>query len=130
MTATLEAPAIADVTDGDDVVEPPQPARPVPAALAPWRDPHPRVGWLIAVLVTVLAAFTRFWAVGFPHAKNFDEVYYATEAQELLRYGYEDNRGYMFIVHPPLGKWLIALSSHFWHGPQHLDSIGWRVAPA
>ena len=39
---------------------------------------------------------------------NFDEVYYATEAQEMLRYGYEDNRGYMFIVHPPLGKWLIA----------------------
>ena len=27
-----------------------------------------------------------------------------TEAQEILRYGYEDNRGYMFIVHPPLGN--------------------------
>ena len=55
--------------------------------------------------------FTRFWALGFPPGKNFDEVYYATEAQELLRFGYEDNRGYMFIVHPPLGKWLIALDT-------------------
>jgi len=132
VTATLEAPAIADAsgaTDGGDVVEPPQLSSPVPVALAPWRDPHPWVGWLVAALVTALAAFTRFWALGFPHTKTFDEVYYATEAQELLRYGYEDNRGYMFVVHPPLGKWLIGLSSHFWHGPQHLDSIGWRVAP-
>jgi dolichyl-phosphate-mannose--protein O-mannosyl transferase len=126
VTATLEAPAIAT----GDAVEPPQPSRPVPAALAPWRDPHPWVGWLVTALVTVLAGFTRFWAVGYPHGKNFDEVYYATEAKELLRYGYEDNRGYMFIVHPPVGKWLIGLSSHFWHSPQHLDAFGWRVAPA
>ena len=63
------------------------------------------------LLVTALAAGTRFWALGFPPGKSFDEVYYATEAQEMLRYGYEDNRDYMFIVHPPLGKWLIALSA-------------------
>jgi dolichyl-phosphate-mannose-protein mannosyltransferase len=130
VTATLEAPVIADVSDVGDVIEPPQPSRPVPAALVPWRDPHPWVGWLVTALVTVLATVTRFWAVGYPHSKNFDEVYYATEAQELFRYGYEDNRGYMFIVHPPLGKWLIGLSSYFWHGPQHLDSFGWRIAPA
>ena len=64
---------------------------------------------------------------------NFDEIYYATEAQELLRYGYEDNRGYMFIVHPPLGKWLIALSEYLWDGSpaQYLtNSLGWRIAPA
>jgi dolichyl-phosphate-mannose-protein mannosyltransferase len=77
-------------------------------------------------VIAILAAFTRFWALGFPHQKIFDEVYYSTEAQELLRYGYEDNRGYMFIVHPPLGKWLIALSSQFWGN----DSLGWRIAPA
>ncbi|MDT4959110.1 MAG: dolichyl-phosphate-mannose-protein mannosyltransferase [Pseudonocardiales bacterium] len=130
MTATLEAPARADATDGGDAKEPPQPARPVPAALAPWRDPHPWVGWLTLLLVTAVAAITRLWAIGFPHTKNFDEVYYANEAQELLRFGYEDNRGYMFIVHPPLGKWLIALSEQYWHSRGGLDSIGWRLAPA
>ena len=127
MTATLEAQASAEPTsDDDDAVEPPQPSFPVPAALAPWHDPHPRIGWLFTALVTVLAAITRFWAVGYPHGKNFDEVYYATEAQELLRYGYEDNRGYMFIVHPPLGKWLIAGTSQIWGD----NSVGWRIAPA
>ncbi|MDT4934895.1 MAG: dolichyl-phosphate-mannose-protein mannosyltransferase [Pseudonocardiales bacterium] len=130
MTATLEAPADAHPTPGDESAEPPQPLRGVPVALAPWHDPHPWLGWAITAAVTVLAAFTRFWALGWPHGKTFDEVYYVTESKELLRYGYEDNRGYMFIVHPPLGKWLIALSSHFWHGPQHLDSYGWRIAPA
>jgi dolichyl-phosphate-mannose-protein mannosyltransferase len=129
VTATLEAPtspAPVTASEDDDAIEPPQVARPVPAALAPWHDPHPWIGWLLTALVTALAAITRFWAVGYPHGKSFDEVYYATEAQELLRYGYEDNRGYMFIVHPPLGKWLIALTSQIWGD----TSVGWRVAPA
>ena len=98
------------------------------------------------LIVAVIAGVTRFWALGFPPGrnlnptqfKNFDEVYYATEAQELLRYGYEDNRGYMFIVHPPLGKWLIAASE--WvqgaidgkhDSTSYLaNSMGWRIAPA
>jgi dolichyl-phosphate-mannose-protein mannosyltransferase len=143
VTATLEAPADAAPSDDDIPVEPPQSARPVPAALAPWRDPHPWAGWLSTLVIAILAGFTRFWALGFPpgknvipsHGMNFDEVYYATEAQEMLRYGYEDNRGYMFIVHPPLGKWLIAASEYLWDDPSNsrqwlTNSIGWRIAPA
>jgi dolichyl-phosphate-mannose--protein O-mannosyl transferase len=103
-----------------------RPARPVPPALAPWHDPHPGLGWALTAGLALLAALTRFWALGFPGSKVFDEVYYATEAQELLRYGYEDNRGYMFIVHPPLGKWLIGVTSALWGN----NSLGWRVAPA
>jgi dolichyl-phosphate-mannose--protein O-mannosyl transferase len=122
VTATLEAPA-----DGSASEPPEAPAaRPVPAALVPWRDPHPRLGWLLTLAVATIAGFTRFWALGFPSSKIFDEVYYATEAQEIWRYGYEDNRGYMFIVHPPLGKWLIGLTSWIWGD----NSLGWRVAPA
>jgi dolichyl-phosphate-mannose--protein O-mannosyl transferase len=117
--------ALPPDADGDSADRPEVP-RPIPAALVPWRDPHPWWGWLGTLLVAVLAGFTRFWALGFPSGKIFDEVYYATEAQELLRYGYEDDRGYMFIVHPPLGKWLIGLTSHIWGN----DSLGWRVAPA
>lgn len=78
------------------------------------------------MLVAALAAVTRFWTLGFPTTKSFDEVYYATEAQEMLRYGYEDNRAYMFVVHPPLGKWLIALTSAMFGD----NSLGWRAAPA
>ncbi len=81
----------------------------------------------------ILAGFTRLWAVGFPPDRVFDEAYYPVEAQELLRYGYEDNRGYMFIVHPPLGKWLIALSEGLWDESKAdylTNSVGWRLAPA
>jgi dolichyl-phosphate-mannose-protein mannosyltransferase len=131
VTATLEAPAPAEVSEADVPQEPPRPRRPVPPALAPWRDPHPWVGWAVVAALTVLAGFTRFWAVGSPRGKNFDEVYYATEAQELLKFGYEDNRGYMFIVHPPLGKWLIALNSEL-IGPSSggTNTLDWRLAPA
>ncbi len=131
MTATLagpDAPAGSPGPAGDVAADPEQPRgrRRVPPALAPWRDPSPRLGWLITAVVTAVAAGVRFWAIGWPHGKQFDEAYYATEAQEMLRYGYEDNRGYMFIVHPPLGKWLIGLSSAVFGD----NEVGWRVAPA
>ena len=123
-TATLADPG--DVGEA----EPTAPAaRPVPPALVPWRDPRPWIGWLVVVGLGILAGFTRFWTLGFPNEKIFDEAYYPVEAQELLRYGYEDNRGYMFIVHPPLGKWLIAWSSDLF-GNGLSDAFGWRVFPA
>jgi dolichyl-phosphate-mannose--protein O-mannosyl transferase len=125
VTATLEKDAAVDTSD-DDSIEPPRPLRPVPAALAPWRDPRPWLGWAVAAGLMILAGFTRFWALGFPQEKIFDEAYYATESQEILRYGYEDNRGYMFIVHPPLGKWLIAFGTWLFGD----NSFGWRVVPA
>lgn len=104
----------------------PAPERPVPESLTSWRDPRPGLGWAITGLVTAVAAIIRLWGIGYPHGKSFDEVYYATEAQELLRFGYEDNRGYMFIVHPPLGKWLIGFTSWIWGN----NEVGWRLAPA
>ncbi len=130
MTATIEAPA-------PDVDEPSAAALPpveLPSALEPWSDPNPRLGWLVALLTVTVAGFTRLWALGWPHTKSFDEVYYATEAQEILRYGYEDNRGYMFIVHPPVGKWLIGFTSYLWSGGNltsaETNTVGWRLAPA
>ena len=128
VTATLEGPALAD---DDAPVPPAPPERAVPAALRPWRDPHPRAAAVAVLWTLALASITRLWALGFPQSKSFDEVYYSTEAQEILRYGYEDNRGYMFIVHPPVGKLLIALSSYLWDGGHaSTNSVGWRLAPA
>jgi dolichyl-phosphate-mannose-protein mannosyltransferase len=100
--------------------------RVLPPGLATWQPDRRVQAWAWALLVTAVAAVTRFWALGFPPGKSFDEIYYATEAQEMLRYGYEDNRAYMFIVHPPLGKWLIGLSSALFGD----NSFGWRAAPA
>jgi len=126
VTATLQAGRTREVAD--------PPALTAPPALTGWRPASRLHSWLWTLLVTALAAVTRFWALSFPGTKSFDEVYYATEAQEMLRYGYEDNRGYMFIVHPPLGKWLIALTSWLfgqngvaWHTS---EAFGWRAAPA
>ena len=100
--------------------------RPVPAALRGWRPDSALRSWLWTLAVTALAAGTRFWALGFPEGKSFDELYYATQAQEMLRFGYEDNPDYMYIVHPPLGKWLIAITSAMFGN----DAVGWRAAPA
>jgi dolichyl-phosphate-mannose-protein mannosyltransferase len=121
VTATLDTQPVLD-----EVGETREPTAP-PSALRAWVDPSPRVGWAVVALTTLLAAFTRLWALGWPPGKLFDEVYYATESQELLRYGYEDNRGYKFIVHPALGKWLIAV-------PQWLlnsnSEFAYRLGPA
>jgi len=100
--------------------------RALPPGLRTWQPHGWLPGWAWALAVTVVAGFIRFWALGFPPGKSFDEIYYATEAQEMLRYGYEDNRGYMFIVHPPLGKWLIGAGSAVFGN----NSFGWRVVPA
>ena len=130
MTATLSAPAEPEEAVTGEVA----PRRPVPAALQPWHDPNPMVGWLMTLGVAILAAVTRFWALGYPNGKVFDEVYYATEAQEVMRFGYEDNRDYMFIVHPPLGKILIGWggTAFGWIDAHTFGnhSWGWRVAPA
>lgn len=98
----------------------------VPAPLRPWRDRDELTGWVITAIITALAAATRFWNLGGPQNKVFDEVYYATEAQEILRYGYENNPGYIFVVHPSVGKWLIAFGSAVFGD----NPTGWRVAPA
>src|SRR6201999_2847478 len=94
----------------------------------PWRDPHPWIGWAVAAGLAIICGFTRFWALGFPNSRIFDEAYYPVEGQELLRFGYEDNRGYLFIVHPPLGKWLIGWSTSLF-GNGLSDAFGWRGVP-
>jgi dolichyl-phosphate-mannose-protein mannosyltransferase len=129
VTATAEADARASdlrAEEPEGSADAPPGRHLVPESLRPWRDPSPRLGWLITAAVTGIAALTRLWALSWPPGKMFDEVYYATEAQELLRYGYEDNRGYMFVVHPPLGKWLIAGTSAIFGN----NELGWRLAPA
>ena len=86
--------------------------------------PSPR---LILGLILLLTALIRFWNLGTPDKLVFDEVYYVDGAKDYLTNGVETTNGAAeFVVHPPVGKWLIAL------GIQILgDSpAGWRLSAA
>ena len=100
-------------------------------------------GWLVTIAVTAIAFVLRAVHLGRPDKLIFDETYYAKDAYALLRFGYErtwpkdadpkiiaGNLDVMqdsaaFIVHPQVGKWLIAFGEHFFG----MTSVGWRVAP-
>ena len=123
MAATLEAAP----PDAPSPAEEPARRRRArgPLAMGPLPDDR-ALSWVATGFVTAVAALVRLWGIGFPPALQFDEIYYATEGAEMLRQGYENNPGYMFIVHPPLGKWLIAGGiAVFGDGP-----VGWRVPAA
>ena len=85
--------------------------------------------WAIALGFGALGLVLRFWNLGFPKGKFFDEVYYATNAHSLLANGVELNSktsAAEFIVHPPLGKWLIAIGIKIFG----YNEFGWRSAAA
>ena len=104
-----------------------------------------RNGWIATVVTTLIAAFTRLWNLGSPHEIMFDETYYVKDAYSIWHLGYEGTwaqnanasfvRGNFstlspeasFVVHPPLGKWLIAMGMEA-VGPA--SSWGWRLAVA
>jgi dolichyl-phosphate-mannose-protein mannosyltransferase len=101
-------------------------------------------GWVGPLLVTALGAFLRFYRLGTPKAVVFDETYYVGDAYGILRHGVEINHvknadallvqgktnilstGGELVVHPPLGKVLIA-GGEWLFG---LTPFGWRFAVA
>ena len=57
----------------------------------------------------------------------FDEVYYVDGARDLLAYGVEvAGSKAEFIVHPPVGKWMIAAGIQIFGD----NPTGWRIATA
>ncbi|HEX6499358.1 MAG TPA: glycosyltransferase family 39 protein [Micromonosporaceae bacterium] len=85
--------------------------------------------WLATAVVVAIAAILRLVGLSSPKGKIFDETYYATEADELLHHGVEwkpeSNTG-DFVVHPPLGKWIIAVGEKLFG----YHEFGWRIAAA
>ncbi|MCU1691244.1 MAG: glycosyl transferase, family 39, partial [Frankiales bacterium] len=134
MSVVLEKPPAAAPSP------PPAPA----STAAPWRERIlpaalgvPWVGWALTLLVALVGGALRFYRLGQPKGRIFDEIYYACDAQNLLRFGVEhdtvDNNPDCipegtgaFIVHPPLGKWLIGIGLKLFG----TDEVGWRVAAA
>lgn len=101
--------------------------------------------WLVPTLITLFAGFLRLVGLWHPHTLVFDETYYVKDAWTLLNLGYEAswpegaNESFLagdvdvfrtdgsFVVHPPLGKWIIALGMMAF-GPG--SGWGWRVTTA
>jgi dolichyl-phosphate-mannose--protein O-mannosyl transferase len=89
-------------------------------------DPY---SWYAAGLVTFIAAVIRLLNLSTPRGKIFDEVYYATDAHNLLIHGVEwddKNNTAGYVVHPPLGKWMIALGERIFG----YHEFGWRISAA
>jgi dolichyl-phosphate-mannose--protein O-mannosyl transferase len=83
---------------------------------------------VIAPILIALASFVlRVINLGLPKGLVFDEVYYVDGARDLLKYGVEiDGTNPEFIVHPPVGKWLIASGIQLFGDTE----FGWRFASA
>lgn len=74
-----------------------------------------------------LAALIRFFNISEPDSLVFDEVYYVDGANDLLDHGVEvDGANPEFVVHPPLGKWLISIGIALFGD----SSFGWRFSTA
>ena len=74
-----------------------------------------------------IGGYLRFAHLSRPKSLVFDEVYYVEGARQLLKYGVEFNgSSSVFVVHPPIGKWVIA--SGIWLFGD--NPFGWRFAVA
>ena len=85
--------------------------------------------WLVTAIIVAVAAILRFAGLSRPKGYIFDEVYYPTDAWDMLQHGVEwdeKNNGPAYVVHPPLGKWLIAFGEHFYGNTE----LGWRISAA
>lgn len=86
-----------------------------------------RRGLIVGIVVTLLAVVTRFWDLTHPTDDGtpvFDEKHYVPQGWQLLTGGnwIEDNPAYGLVVHPPVGKWMLAFGEAlFGYGP-----MGWR----
>ena len=104
-----------------------------PGPLVPVADfgPTDRInGWVMTAIVTALAAVTRFLNLQSPTDAGtpiFDEKHYAPQAWQMLHNGgVEDNPGFGLVVHPPVGKQLIAIGEAIFG----YNGLGWRFTGA
>ncbi len=102
-------------------------------------------GWAAPLAVSAFALLLRLWGLGTPEEITFDETYYAKDAYSLEQFGYvrqyvdkADDRinagdlsdlysdGPAQIVHPEVGKWMLAVGIRL----IGMDPFGWRFGAA
>ena len=80
-----------------------------------------------SMVITFFAFLMRIFNLGTPKGLVFDEIYYVDGARDYLKYGVELSKGAPeFVVHPPVGKWLIAAGIKLFGDHE----FGWRIAVA
>jgi dolichyl-phosphate-mannose-protein mannosyltransferase len=81
----------------------------------------------ISAILTFALSF-RLWRLDSPKGYIFDEIYYAKNAFSLISSGVEFDQegGAEFVVHPPLGKWLIGIGIKLFGNSE----FGWRSSSA
>ena len=139
-------PGFAEEVGPVEVAVPPPPNPRPPTTVERLRVAMPAdriTGWIVTLAITAVAFVLRVVNLGYPNKLVFDETYYAKDAYSLLTFGYERNwprdanasvvagttdvmeSTPAFIVHPPVGKWLIGAGEAIFG----MNSFGWRVAP-
>ncbi|WP_072806973.1 dolichyl-phosphate-mannose--protein mannosyltransferase [Rhodococcoides yunnanense] len=95
-----------------------------------YRDDDRRRGWIVTLVLTAVAAITRFAMLRYPTDAGtpvFDEKHYAPQGWQVLTGGgIEDNPAYGLVVHPPVGKQLIAVGEALFG----YNGWGWRFSAA
>ncbi len=109
------------------------------------------LGWVWPLAVTVFGGILRFSRLAVPHKLVFDETYYVKQGWSMVTLGYEAKWGEgmeadqikaafeagdlsilgtnpEYVVHPPIGKWVIGLGIQLAGGP--LSSFAWRFSVA
>jgi len=79
------------------------------------------------LVIAVASFFLRIFDIASIKTMIFDEVYYVDGARDLLKYGVEvTGPEPEFVVHPPVGKWMIASGIKLFGD----NPLGWRFATA
>jgi dolichyl-phosphate-mannose--protein O-mannosyl transferase len=82
---------------------------------------------LYLAIILGFSALFRTFRLGTPNELVFDEVYYVDGARDLLANGVELINGKPeFVVHPPIGKWMIAIGIKLFGD----NPTGWRISAA
>ena len=131
-------------------VEPTPERRPIGSRLDDWWGGltptwQRTLRWAAPAMVVLLAIATRLWNLGHPQELVFDETFYVKDAWTLVNLGYEASwptdadaafnsgvtSGYLtdpsFVVHPPLGKWIIGAGMLMFGSD---NPVGWRITTA
>ena len=74
---------------------------------------------LVSVFAVALGVSARIYHLGFPSRILWDEKYFPVMANKYL------HGTYQFDLHPPLGKFIIAIGISLFGN----DAIGWRIMP-
>lgn len=121
-----------------------------------WASNHSHaLGWLLSVAVAIFGGLLRFIRLDAPHAIIFDETYYVKDAWTMLMTGeprdwpktvvvdgtkqtidtlfaHGDVTDWFstaeYVVHPPIGKWCIALGLKLFGGAT--NPFAWRASTA